>query len=118
MERCRLEEAGLGLLGLARRAGALAIGVDRLRELTRQGRALLILADPSLSERTWRELEGWRAADGRMRLVALDDWTSLNVRVGTRGVRAMALAEGGFRRGVEERLRPLKTGEQGGSQEA
>ena len=114
----RLDQAGRGLLGLARRAGALIIGVDRMRILVKQGKPLLILADPALSARTWRELEGWREADDRTRVVALMEMTDLNVLVGTTGVRAMALAEGGFRRGLEERLSPLNTGEQGGSQEA
>jgi len=57
MDTCRLEPAGQGLLGLARRAGALILGVDQMGEVVKRGRSLLILADPSLSERTLRELE-------------------------------------------------------------
>jgi len=36
---------------------------------------------------------------------------ALNGLLGTKGVRAVALAEGGFRRGLEMRLSPLNTGE-------
>jgi ribosomal protein L7Ae-like RNA K-turn-binding protein len=118
MEEYRLEPSGHGLLGLARRAGALIVGVDQMRERVKRGQTLLILADPALSERTWRELEGWQEADGRTRVVALAEMVALNGLLGTNGVRAVALADGGFRRGLEERLSPLNTGEQGGCQEA
>lgn len=111
MDTCRLEPAGQGLLGLARRAGALILGVDQMREVVKRGRSLLILADPSLSVRTLRELESWQEADGRTRVVALTDMAALNGLLGTKGVRAVALAEGGFRRGLEMRLSPLNTGE-------
>lgn len=118
MESVRLEPSGQGLLGLARRAGALVLGVDAMRELVGRGRSLLILADPSLSERTRRELESWQEADRRTRVVALTDMAALNGLLGTKGVRAVALAEGGFRRGLEMRLSPLNTGEQGGCEKA
>jgi ribosomal protein L7Ae-like RNA K-turn-binding protein len=113
-----LDPAARGLLGLARKAGALLIGMDRLREAVRQGQPLLILADPALSARSWRELEEWRAADGRTRVVAVTDMAELNAVLGTRGVRAVGLAAGGFRRGLEARLGPLNTGDEGGCQEA
>jgi len=118
VEPCRLEPSGQGLLGLARRAGALILGMDQMREKVRRGTPLLILADPTLSARTLRELEDWQEADGRTRVVALAEMAALNELLGTRGVRAVALADGGFRRGLEERLSPLNTGEQGGCQEA
>ncbi len=113
-----LDGAVLGLLGLARRAGALVIGMDRMRLAVKRGQGLLLLADPALSHRTWRELEEWRDKDDRNRLVAVAGLADLNGTLGTRGVRALGLADGGFRRGVEERLGPPKTGEQGGCQEA
>lgn len=113
-----LESGALGLLGLARRAGSLVIGMDRMRLVVRRGQALLILADPALSDRTWRELEEWRDLDDRTRLVAVAGMADLNGTLGTRGVRALGLADGGFRRGLEEHLGPPKTGEQGGCQEA
>jgi len=118
VETLRLDPSAAGMLGLARRAGALLIGMDRLREAVRLGRPLLILADPALSPRSWRELEEWRSRTAGTRVVAVAGMADLNGALGTTGVKAVGLAAGAFRRGLEQGLDRLNTGDKGGSQEA
>ena len=51
-----MNDRQLSLLGLARRAGKLAVGMDAAAEALRQGEAALIVLARDISERTEREI--------------------------------------------------------------
>lgn len=65
-----MQDKVLSLLGLARRAGKLAIGFEAAKAAVRNGSARLLAAAGDISEKTWKNLtfEGERAGTPVIRL--------------------------------------------------
>lgn len=110
-----MSDGGVRLLGMARRAGALLPGMDRIRPLATAGRSVLVLADPGLSERSRRELDRWSSESPRCRVGLIDEFSERMSALDLRGLHAVGLAEEGFQAGMDRCLTSINTGEQGGS---
>jgi ribosomal protein L7Ae-like RNA K-turn-binding protein len=85
----------LRLLGLARRAGALAPGTQRAREALRAGTAKLVLLAGDASELQRRKVEGIAEKRGVPR-VALADRVALGAAVGKPPLSAVVVTDAGF----------------------
>lgn len=90
------EEQLLSLLGLARRAGKLALGHDPGVEKIRAGEAALLLGASDLSEKTWKDLrfEGDRADVPARRLGAGIE--EISRAIGTKKTGALTVTDQGF----------------------
>jgi hypothetical protein len=107
----RLDDSGVRLLGLARRAGALIPGMDRIRPLAEAGKRVLVLADPGLSERSRRELDRWQEASSQCEVYLIEAFVERVSALDLKGLRAVGLSEEGFQQGLTARLKIINTGE-------
>lgn len=115
LDELRIDDAGMRLIGLARRAGLLIPGMDRIRPLAEAGASVLILADAALSERSRRELSRWMSPPLACRGGVLGEFAERVSVLDLKGLKALGLADEGFQSGVLRHLTIIKTGEQGGS---
>lgn len=81
-----------GLLGLARRAGALEAGTSAVREALRSGRARLVLVAADAAEGQRRKLAGLLAR-GSVPVRVYGDRASLGAAIGTSPVSALAVTD-------------------------
>ena len=108
------KSSALRLLGLARRAGAVAPGTDSVRRAIRDGEALLILMAEDASSVQLKKLRTTRD-DGSIPRVTLGDRATLGAAVGMAALSAVAVTQASFAtRLVEE----LKSSEDEGSMDA
>ncbi|MBI4519277.1 MAG: ribosomal L7Ae/L30e/S12e/Gadd45 family protein [Gemmatimonadetes bacterium] len=84
-----------GLLGLARRAGALAVGTAATREALRLGRARFVLLASDAAGPQRRKLEGLLAASGIPARVCADR-AELGAAIGARQASALAVTDPRF----------------------
>ena len=92
------EQQLLSLLGLARRAGKLALGHDPGVEAIRAGEAALLLGAADLSPKTWKDLcfEGDRAGVPARRLGAGIE--EISRAIGAKKTGALTVTDPGFAR--------------------
>ena len=96
--------SALRLLGLARRAGAVAPGTEAVRRAVRDGEALLILMAEDASSVQLKKLRTTRD-DGSIPRVTLGDRATLGAAVGRSKLSAVAVTQSSFAdRLVEELL--------------
>jgi ribosomal protein L7Ae-like RNA K-turn-binding protein len=88
-------DAALHLLGLARRAGAVAAGTQRTREALRAGLAKLVLVAGDAAEPQRRKVEVIASRRGVPRVVVADR-VGLGSAVGEPPLSAVAVTEAGF----------------------
>ena len=90
-----MADAVLGLLGIARRAGSLALGSHAAEAALKAGRAKLLLLASDLSERSRRTLSGMsEAREIPWRLLSCD-MAALSQAVGT-GAGCLTVNDDGF----------------------
>lgn len=87
------------LLGLARRAGKLAIGDEACMKLIRSGRAQLVILARDASENTKKKY-GDKCAYYKSRLVVTGDRNALGHAVGRSGQVVAAVEDAGFARSI------------------
>ena len=94
-----MNDSQLSLLGLARRAGKLAVGMDAAAEALRQGEAALIVLARDISERTEREIRQI-AGEGQAGILTLPaEMDRIGAAIGKRaGV--IAVKDEGFARKI------------------
>jgi ribosomal protein L7Ae-like RNA K-turn-binding protein len=85
----------LRLLGLARRAGAVAVGTQRVREALRAGRAKLVLVAGDAAQPQRKKVEGIAVKRGVPRVIVADR-IALGAAVGEPPLSAVAVTEAGF----------------------
>lgn len=85
-----------GIIGLAKRAGALAVGTEQVIESVRKGKARLVLVASDVSENTAKRLQD-KASYRNVPLEALPmDMSALGHSVGKDHAAAVALLQEGF----------------------
>ena len=104
-----LRGSALGLLGLARRAGAVAPGTEAVRRAIRDGEALLILVAGDASGVQLKKIRA-TCVDGSIPRVTLGDRATLGAAVGMAAVSALAVTQESFANRLVEELKSL-TGE-------
>jgi ribosomal protein L7Ae-like RNA K-turn-binding protein len=92
-----------GLLGLARRAGAVVLGVDGVRRALREGRARLVILSGDAAPGQLQKLEGILAA-GRVPVRWVDRRETLARAVGRSSVSAIAVTTRSFAEQLLSRL--------------
>ncbi len=105
MDHEETPEALLRLLGLARRAGALVLGLDTLKNRARRIRQARVYIAPGLSERSKGELQRLASAGRNWRITELREFDLLRERLGKPGVSVAALVDEQWIRGAD-RCRP------------
>ncbi len=95
--------SALRLLGLARRAGAVAPGTDSVRRAIRDGEALLILMAEDASSVQLKKLRTTRD-DGSIPRVTLGDRATLGAAVGMAALSAVAVTQESFATRLVEEL--------------
>lgn len=86
----------LGILGLAKRAGALAVGTNSVLEAVRKGKALLVLIASDVSDNTKKQLHdkaNYRKVPAEMLPF---DMTELGKAIGKEYAAAVAVLQEGF----------------------
>ena len=102
-----LRQRCLGLIGLARRAGALVTGFEKTREALKAGRARIVLAARDGAEDGRAKLAALAAA-GSVPVVSLFDGHELSAALGREGVVHAALAAGGMAERLMREVRRLE----------
>lgn len=100
-ERARTDPAALKVLGLAARAGAVAVGTERVRESVRAGRARLVLLAQDASPNTREKLVPLLSAR-HVPWLAVFDRDRLGEATGRPPAAAVAVEEPGLARRVLE----------------
>lgn len=93
----------LRLLGLARRAGAVAAGTQRAREAVRSDRAKLLLVAGDAAELQRQKVERIALKKGVPKVIVADR-VALGAAVGGPPLSAIAVTEAGFAQRLMERL--------------
>lgn len=99
-----MEDKVLGLLGLMRRAGAIAIGLDNTADAVRAGKARLILLASDAAENARRKAEN--LANGRSALIVALPYERerLAACLGVSGCSAAAVTDLGFANALMKEL--------------
>ncbi len=102
-----MEDKALGLLGLMRRAGAIAIGLDNTADAVRAGKARLVLLSTDAAENARRKAE--TLTNGRSAQTVVLPYTreELAACLGVSGCAAAAVTDLGFANALIKRLREL-----------
>ena len=102
-----MEDKALGLLGLMRRAGAIAIGMDNTADAVRAGKARLVLLSTDAAENARRKAE--TLTNGRSAQTVVLPYTreELAACLGVSGCAAAAVTDLGFANALIKRLREL-----------
>lgn len=95
--------SALRLLGLARRAGAVAPGTESVRRAIRDGEALLILMAGDASSVQLKKIRTTQD-DGSIPRVTLGDRATLGAAVGMAALSAVAVTEASFAARLVEEL--------------
>ena len=95
--------SALRLLGLARRAGAIAPGTESVRRAIRDGEALLILMAEDASSVQLKKI-GTTKDDGSIPRVTLGDRATLGAAVGMAELSAVAVTQASFANRLVEEL--------------
>ena len=95
--------SALRLLGLARRAGAIAPGTESVRRAIRDGEALLILMAEDASSVQLKKI-GTTKDDGAIPRVTLGDRATLGAAVGMAELSAVAVTQASFANRLVEEL--------------
>ena len=97
----------MGLLGLMRRAGAIAIGLDNTADAVRAGKARLVLLSTDAAENARRKAE--TLTNGRSAQTVVLPYTreELAACLGVSGCAAAAVTDLGFANALIKRLREL-----------
>lgn len=99
-----MEDKALGLLGLMRRAGAIAIGMDNTADAVRAGKARLLLLSHDAAEHARRKAEN--LSNGRSVLTVELPWSreELAACLGVSGCAAAAVTDLGFANALMKEL--------------
>ena len=102
-----MEDKALGLLGLMRRAGAIAIGMDNTADAVRAGKARLLLLSRDAADHARRKAEN--LSNGRSVLTVELPYSreELADSLGVSGCAAAAVTDLGFANALIKRLREL-----------
>ena len=101
MERATSTEKLLRLLGMARRAGALLLGLDALKEQARRQPRMRVYIAPDLSARSTAEVAGLAERQPEWRVMVLEDFDRLRDRIGRRAVSVAGVAQADWIRGLD-----------------
>ena len=103
-----MEDKALGLLGLMRRAGAIAIGLDNTADAVRAGKARLVLLSTDAAENARRKAE--TLTNGRSAQTVVLPYTreELAACLGVSGCAAAAVTDLGFANAL---MKELATGD-------
>jgi len=93
----------LQLLGLARRAGTVVLGIQRTRDSLRSGRAVLVVVAEDASGAQLNKIEGLRKVRDVPR-VSVGDRTALGAALGGPPLSAAAVTDGRLARQILLRL--------------
>ena len=93
----------LQLLGLARRAGTVVLGIQRTRDCLRSGKAALVVVADDASPAQLVKIEGLRMVRGVPR-ISLGDRTSLGAALGGPPLSAAAVTDGRLARQILLRM--------------
>lgn len=96
-----VDDALLGLLGLARRSGRLLLGLEHLQQGMRRCHVVRIFADPALADRTRRELERMEQTHRGCRLFWIENFDRIADLLRKPGVRMVSVTDPGFLKGLD-----------------
>ncbi len=99
----RQRDSILSFLGLARRAGAIAPGMEAVRRAIRDGEACLVVTAEDASRLQLKKIES-KVHERAIPRVILGDRNTLGEAVGTGPLSAIAVTDQSFARQLAERL--------------
>ena len=106
-------QKALSLLGMAKRAGAVASGVEGVRSLCRSGKARLVLSAEDSSENSAKRIADCCAFYGVRHMSLSCSMAELGHAIGTNEVAAAAVGDAGLARASLKSLAPQQEQEGG-----